>query len=164
MAACKPVLALLLAVLVLVVACSEPTPTPTATPEPTPTLRPTSTPRPLHVNYVDAAGRAESLRARAEQECVETPERPSRPYFCAALLSTAAHYQGYANQRRAGSKLYGFKISLERHWVTFEEVEAKVAKLRKNVLKWKDPEEARELNAWERVLQIIEREKVRGNL
>ena len=86
---------------------------------------------------------------------MEVPERPPRPYFCAALLSTAAHYQGYADQRRAGSKLYEFKVGYKRHSVTYEEAQLEISKR----VKWaaSEPETARELDAWERVLRIIER-------
>ena len=102
-------------------------------------LYPTPTPIPLRVEYVDAAGIAERTRARHARKCVETPERAVPVYQCAGLLQYAAHYEGYADNRRAGSKVYWFKIggwhggAQYSHYVTYEEAQLRLAMWQKNL-------------------------------
>lgn len=97
---------------------------------PLPTREPTPTPRPLVVQYVDAAGIAERARERHARECVETAERAVETGTCSGLLQYAAHYESYANNHRAGSKVYWFKISRpfgaaeHSHYVTYEQMRA----------------------------------------
>ncbi len=136
---------------------------------PTSIRPPTPTPRPLGVEYVDAAGIAQRVRERHARECTETAERAVETGTCSGLLQYAAHYDRYADQRRAGSKVYLFEIrrpygaATYNVEVTYEQALACVNEGRACPKKpgavdwgqWKD--------AMKEALLIIGRERARGN-
>ena len=120
------------------------------------------------VEYVDYAGIAERTRERIAQECVETPERAMPADGCAGLRQYAAAHDRYADERRAGSKLYKFEVrrglgGWGSYWVTYEQMLACTTEQRVCPEKHRKFDDGRWSEALDAMMRIINLQRARGN-